>query len=130
MAATPRSNAEIIFSVFVHIKKGTRQTKISSNARLFICDATSMYTNIQTGPALHCIVRFSLKNEKHMGVPPAVLRDALRLIMTNNVFQIGYTYWLKKVVTAMGAPPAPPDSHTVRTTFSTVSIIYEVHLPR
>ena len=29
--------------------------KVPSNARLFICDATSMYTNIKTGPALHHI---------------------------------------------------------------------------
>ena len=42
-----------------------------------------------------------------MTVPPAVLMDALRLLMTNNVFQFGDTYWLQKVVTAMGAPPAP-----------------------
>ena len=34
--------------------------------------------------------------------------DILRLLMTNNVFQFGYTHWLQKVVTAMGAPPAPP----------------------
>ena len=34
--------------------------------------------------------------------------DALQLLMTNNVFQFGDTYWLQKVGTAMGAPPAPP----------------------
>ena len=34
--------------------------------------------------------------------------DALRLLMTNNVFQFGDTFWLQKVGTAMGAPPAPP----------------------
>ena len=34
--------------------------------------------------------------------------DALRLLMTNNVFQFGGTYWLQKLGTAMGAPPAPP----------------------
>ena len=34
--------------------------------------------------------------------------DALRLLMTNNVFQFGDTSWLQKVGTAMGAPPEPP----------------------
>ena len=34
--------------------------------------------------------------------------DALRLLMTKNVFQFGDTYWLHEVVTVMLAPPAPP----------------------
>ena len=33
---------------------------------------------------------------------------ALRLLMTNNVFQFGDTFWLQKVGTAMGAPPVTP----------------------
>ena len=33
--------------------------------------------------------------------------DALRLIMTNNVFQFGDKYWIQKVGTEMGAPPTP-----------------------
>ena len=67
-----------------------------------------MNTNIITGPALHCIGRFALDNEKHLTVPPAALMDALRLLMTNNVFQFGDTYWLHKTGTVMGAPPGPP----------------------
>ena len=67
-----------------------------------------MYTNIQTGPALHYIERFALENEKHLAVSPAVLIDALKLLMTNNIFQFGDTYCLQKGGTAMGAPPAPP----------------------
>ena len=67
-----------------------------------------MYTNIKTGPALHRIGQFSHNNGEHLTVPPAVLMDVLRLLMTNNVFQLGDTYWLQKVGTAMGAPPAPP----------------------
>ena len=67
-----------------------------------------MYTNIKTGPALHHIGQLALEDKEHLTVPSTVLMDAFRLIMTNNVFQFGDTYWLQKVGTAMGAPPAPP----------------------
>ena len=67
-----------------------------------------MYTNIKTDPALHRIEQFALENKEHLTVPPAFLMDALRLLMTNNVFQFGDKYWIQKVGTAMGALPAPP----------------------
>ena len=67
-----------------------------------------MYTNIKTGAALHRIGQLALENREHLTVPPAVLMDALNLLMTNNVFQFGDTFWLQKVGTAMGVPPAPP----------------------
>ena len=67
-----------------------------------------MYTNIKTVLALHRIRQFALENKEQLNVPPVVLMDALQLLMTNNVFQFGDTYWLQKVGTAMGAPPAPP----------------------
>ena len=90
------------------LKKELDLQKIPSNACLFICGATSLYSNIKTGPALHHIGKFALENKEHMTVPPAVLMDPLHLLMTNNVFQFGDTYWLQKVGVAMGAPPAPP----------------------
>ena len=55
-----------------------------------------MYTNIKTGPALHRIGQFVLENKEHLTVPPAVLMDALRLLMTNNVFQLGILIGFKK----------------------------------
>ena len=67
-----------------------------------------MYTNIKTGTVLQRIGQFALNNREHLTVPPTVLMDALRLLMTNNVFQFGDTFWLQKVGTAMGEPPAPP----------------------
>ena len=75
-------------------KKELDLQEIPSNARLFICDATSMYMNIKTGPALHRIGKFALENKEHLTVPPVVLMDALRLLMTDNVFQFGDTFWL------------------------------------
>ena len=90
------------------LKKELDLQKIPSNAHLFICDATLMYTNIKTGPALHHIKPFALEHKEHLTVPPAVLMDALRLLMTNNVFQFGDAYWLQKVGRAITAPPASP----------------------
>ena len=67
-----------------------------------------MYTNIKTVPELHRIRQFALGYKEHLPVPTTVLMDTLHLLMTNNVFQFGDTYWLQQVGTAMGAPPAPP----------------------
>ena len=67
-----------------------------------------MYTNIKKGPELHRIGQFAVENKAHLTVPPAVMMNALRLLITNNVFQFGDTFWLQKVGTAMGAPQAPP----------------------
>ena len=53
------------------LKKELDLQKIPSNARLFICDATSMYTNIKTSPALHRIGQFSRENEEHLTLPTA-----------------------------------------------------------
>ena len=103
LARRQRSNFQDSFT----LKKELDLQKLPSNARLFICDATSMYTNIKTGPALQHIGQFFLENKKHLTVSPAVLMDALRLIMTNNVFQFGDKYWIQKVGTEMGAPPTP-----------------------
>ena len=68
------------------LKKELELQKLASNACLFICDATLLYTNIKTGSALHRIGQFSLENKEHLTVPPAVMMDALHLLMTNNVF--------------------------------------------
>ena len=67
-----------------------------------------MYTNIKTGLELHCKDHSDLENKYHLTVPPAFLMDALHLLMTNNMFQFGDRYWIQKVGTAVGAPPAPP----------------------
>ena len=63
------------------LRKELDLQKIPSNARLFICGATFMYTNIRTSQALHLIGQFVLNNDKHMTVQPAVLMDALHLFM-------------------------------------------------
>ena len=78
-------------------------------ARLFSADAVSMYTNIKTTEALWEIGQYLHRNDrKFRGVPIDALMSALTLIMRNNMFQFGDTYWLQISGTAMGTPPAPP----------------------
>jgi hypothetical protein len=83
--------------------------KLPETTRFFSCDATSMYTNIDTNHALTEIEKFLRKS------PISVLEDvnvdaliaALCLIMEHNVFVFGDTFWRQLTGTAMGTPPAP-----------------------
>lgn len=81
---------------------------LPENATLFTADAISMYTNIDTDTALSEINRFLHDN-------PALVEDlnidclmeALTIVMRNNIFTFGDTYWHQLSGTAMGTPPAP-----------------------
>jgi len=76
--------------------------------RLFTADATSMYTNIDTDAAILAIHDYILDHQ-HLfpTLPLAPLIEALDILMNNNVFQFGDTFWLQLIGVAMGAPPAP-----------------------
>jgi hypothetical protein len=77
-----------------------------SRARFFTADAVSMYTNIDTTHALGVISTF-LRHSKHCrGVAAEPIICALEIIMRNNLFKFGDTYWLQITGTAMGTPPA------------------------
>lgn len=83
--------------------------ELPPNARLFTCDAISMYTNIPTPTALRVVETHLFKNrDKFKHVSPAALMTALKLLMRNNIFQFGDTFWHQTTGTAMGTPPAPP----------------------
>jgi hypothetical protein len=66
------------------------------HARIFTCDARSMYTNIDTTHALANLATT---------LPPHVL-EALKIIMNNNVFQFSDRFYHQQNGTAMGQPPA------------------------
>jgi hypothetical protein len=66
-----------------------------------------MYTNIPTRRAL-LFIGNHLREREYPDVPIKALMEALRLVMTMNVFQFGDTYWKQISGTAMGTPPAPP----------------------
>ena len=91
------------------LKQELLQLHLPPGARFFVADAVSMYTNIQTAPALREIARY-LHQHAHQfaDIPIAALIDALRLVMNNNIVQFGDTHWKQITGCAMGTPPAPP----------------------
>jgi hypothetical protein len=79
------------------------------NALLFTSDATSMYTNIKTDPALVEISNYLRANSqrfKHCNTEALI--EALPLVFKNNFFRFSDTFWEQTSGTGMGTPPAPP----------------------
>ena len=67
------------------------------NALLFLCDANSMYTNIDTTTAINAIEDYLTANQHNFPTLPVTpVIEALEIIMWHNVFQFGDTYWLQK----------------------------------
>lgn len=91
------------------LKSQLLQLNLPPNAILFTADAVSMYTNIRTPEALNEIGTYlRTYQDSFRDVPVNPLMSALRLIMFNNVFKFGDTFWHQQTGTAMGTPPAPP----------------------
>ena len=67
-----------------------------------------MYTNINTNDALEALeVYLTANTVLFPNFPMTPLIEALKFLMTHNVFQFGDTFWHQERGTAMGAPPAP-----------------------
>ena len=90
------------------LKTQLLQLELPINCSLSTADATSMYTNIPTDQAINDISTY-LFLHRYMfdDIPIRAVLDALHLLMRNNMFSFGDTYWLQLSGTAMGAPPAP-----------------------
>jgi hypothetical protein len=75
----------------------------------FTCDASSMYTNINTHHALETISTWlaTLPIPAFEKIDTPALLAALRIVMTHNVFRFGDTFWVQLSGTAIGTPPAP-----------------------
>jgi len=78
---------------------------LPQNAKLFSCDAVSMYTNIDTTHALTVIQAF-LNQLPGDDVHPGLLKG-LEIVMRHCVLQFGSEFFVQLTGTAMGAPPAP-----------------------
>jgi hypothetical protein len=78
------------------------------SARLFTADAVSMYTNIDTTHALSVIPKFIRRHQQEYGNAneTTALIEGLELVMRNNIFQFGDTFWHQINGTAMGVSPS------------------------
>jgi hypothetical protein len=80
--------------------------QLPPTAWFFTADAVSMYTNIDTNHALHVIKGFVQRHQSYASLHERIaVMEGLELIMRNNIFQFGETYWHQLNGTAMGVSP-------------------------
>jgi hypothetical protein len=111
MLAPIQQAQESYFQDSFALKKLLDEMEVPPNALLFTSDATAMYTNIRTEPALEKISEYLRENAKafkHSTFDTEALIAALHLVFENNLFKLGDTFWKQILGTAMGTPPAPP----------------------
>jgi hypothetical protein len=84
----------------LHIPKG---------AKLFMADAVSMYTNIDTNIGILTLRKlFTLYNDEiATDFPTELFINTLEIIINNNIFSFGDTFWVQLQGTALGTPAAP-----------------------
>jgi len=77
---------------------------LPANAKLFTCDAISMYTNIDSTHGLEVISNWfeEYPAEIPSDFPKVLFLKILHIVMTHNVFQLDDTYWLQTFGTSMG----------------------------
>ena len=103
------------------LKEHLEKLDLPPDALLFTADARSMYTCIDTEAALVEIPKYLRANKKDFpDVPVEALIEGITIIMQNNLFTLGDTYWLQKTGAAMGQPPSP----------SYATVFYGIHETR
>jgi hypothetical protein len=85
-----------------------KSIQIPENARIFTADAKSMYTNIDTTTGINTFKEFLSANADKLPkkLPASLFLHILEIVMRNNIFSFGDTYWLQLTGTAMGTPAA------------------------
>jgi hypothetical protein len=89
--------------------KDLKAINIPQNAKLFTADASSMYTNIDTATGLQALNNIFSTYENRISpiFPREFFLTVLELIMNNNIFTFGDSYWIQLQGTAIGTPTAP-----------------------
>jgi hypothetical protein len=82
---------------------------IPTGAKLFTADASSMYTNIDSTSGIQAFqTLFTTYNHLiPQTFPTNLFITTLKVVMENNIFMFGDTFWLQNSGTAMGTPTAP-----------------------
>jgi len=85
-----------------------RELTLPENAKLFLADTKSMYTNIDTSLGLETLKDFLLIDSTKISTtfPTNLFLQVMELVMRNNIFSFQDTYWLQTSGTAMGTPVA------------------------
>ncbi len=89
--------------------KELQTLQIPPHAKLFTADATAMYTNIDTNMGTQAFKDlFTTYNDQiPQNFPREYFLTVLEIVMNNNIFSFGDTFWLQLEGTAMGTPAAP-----------------------
>ena len=92
------------------LKEQIDQLSLPGNALVWTADASTMYTNIKTEPALAELSSYLRAEEgstfRHYCSDSLIA--ALEIVFRNNIFAFGNTYWQQVSGTGMGVSPAPP----------------------
>ena len=81
---------------------------INHETKLFTADAKAMYPSIDTDHGLQTMEKWLQLHEKELpkGFPVKLILKGLDLVMRNNIFEFGDTYWLQLKGTAIGTSVA------------------------
>ena len=84
------------------LDKLDRIPKLPKNARLFTSDATSMYTNIDPEEGINILRQYitTYNSEIKEKVNIELICELTDLVMSNNIFQFGDTWWHQKIGTS------------------------------
>lgn len=86
-----------------------KELKIPPNSKLFTADATAMYSNIDTNTGIQAFKELFDTYESLIphDFPKELFLIVLKIVMDNNIFKFGDTFWQQIQGTAMGTPAAP-----------------------
>ena len=81
--------------------------RLPRGTKVFTADAVSMYTNIDTEHAIQVISAWlDSLSELPLDFPVNAVKDAMKIVMRNNIFEWGDTYFRQLLGTAMGTSAA------------------------